>query len=214
MRKIALVLILGFSALPLWSQHVHGAAEMEIGVTGSEVEIRLVVPGADIVGFETRPETHEEVELVERVVETLEERGAEMFVFRMRRNATAEFEHLHVEAPEGFLDHDDHEHEEGEEHHDDDHEHEHDEGEDHDDHDHDHDEGEDHDDHEHHEGEVHSEFVIEAHIVVSDWSRVRDLSVEGVFELIPSLVELSWVALTPEGQFAGEATPRRTRLTF
>lgn len=203
MRKIALVLILGFSALPLWSQHVHGAAEMEIGVTGSEVEIRLVVPGADIVGFETRPETHEEVELVENVVETLEERGAEMFVFRMRRNATAELEHFHVEAPEGFLDHDDHGHEEGEDHHDDD--------------DHEHEEGDDHhddDDHEHDEGEVHSEFVIEAHIVVSDWSRVRDLSVEGVFELIPSLVELSWVALTPDGQFAGEATPRRTRLTF
>ena len=51
--------------------HEHGAAEMQIGIEGSSVEITLELPGKDVVGFEHQAETDEQRAAVDAQTKTL-----------------------------------------------------------------------------------------------------------------------------------------------
>ena len=44
--------------------HKHGVSQLNVGVSGSKVEIELASPGVDIVGFEHKPSTAEQKERV------------------------------------------------------------------------------------------------------------------------------------------------------
>ncbi len=221
---IGAVTLAVFVFTPLFGQvHEHGAANLEISVSGNTVQVDLTIPAADVVGFEHAPENERQRSFIEETIAEIEALQDELFVFRTRRGATVTLVDFEVENPhDDHHDHDeDHHHDEDdhdEDHHHDEDDHDEDHHHDEDDHDEDHDHDDDHHDedhdHDHEHGEVHSDFVIEARFSASDWERIRDLSPRGVFELFPSLTEIDWVLLTPAGQSAGEATSRRPRIPF
>ncbi|WP_298494766.1 DUF2796 domain-containing protein [uncultured Maritimibacter sp.] len=145
--------------------HVHGISTLELAVEGNALEMNLLSPGMDIVGFEYVAESEADKDAVEAAIRTmLMPENIVTLPEAAECRLTEVLAHLHA----GDHDHDDmDEHAEGEAH---DHDHDHAEGEDHDhdheahaegeDHDHDHEEhaeGEDHD-HDHADGAVHSEF--------------------------------------------------------
>ena len=92
--------------------HVHGVGKLNVAVDGQAVEIELITPGADIVGFEHAPETTEDKAVVEGAAATLKD-GEGLFAFPPA--AECRLEEAEVESP--LLDHDgEAAHEHGEEH--------------------------------------------------------------------------------------------------
>ena len=83
--------------------HVHGVARLDIAQEGGTIEMELVAPGADIVGFEHAPESAADKAAVKTAVATLEN-GADLFAFspqaRCRLDA-AEVESALLENDEG-----------------------------------------------------------------------------------------------------------------
>ncbi|MEM1422143.1 MAG: DUF2796 domain-containing protein [Pseudomonadota bacterium] len=82
--------------------HVHGEGVLNIAVEGGELQMELASPGADIVGFETKPETDEQKAAVEAAKKTLSDPIA---VFGPSAAANCEIEkadvELHVEEETG-----------------------------------------------------------------------------------------------------------------
>lgn len=60
--------------------HVHGVARLDIAQEGGTVEMELVAPGADIVGFEHAPESAADKAAVKTAAAALEN-GAGLFAF-------------------------------------------------------------------------------------------------------------------------------------
>ena len=60
--------------------HVHGHGRLNVAVEGAQVDIELMVPGADIVGFEHRPRTAAQKASARKAAATLRS-GDKMFVF-------------------------------------------------------------------------------------------------------------------------------------
>lgn len=60
--------------------HVHGVARLNVAVEGETVEMELMSPGADIVGFEHAPETVVQKAAVAAAAAALED-GAALFAF-------------------------------------------------------------------------------------------------------------------------------------
>ncbi len=81
--------------------HVHGVGKLNVAVDGQAVEIELIAPGADIVGFEHAPETAEDKAAVEGAAATLKD-GEGLFAFPP--SAECRLEEAEVESP--LLDHD------------------------------------------------------------------------------------------------------------
>ena len=61
-----------FSNKVLAQEHVHGQGELLIAQDGAKWHIRLVVPSGDILGFEHAPETEEQKQTLDNLIETLE----------------------------------------------------------------------------------------------------------------------------------------------
>lgn len=155
MKPILLALAATSLAVPAVAQetremgaHVHGVSNAEIAVEHGKVEISILSPGMDIVGFEYEASSAEDKDAVEAAIRTMlvpenivtlpEAAGCRL---------TEVLAHLHAG---------DHDHDDANAHMDDDHDHEHNAHAEGDDHDHDHDahaEGDDHD----HEHEAHAE---------------------------------------------------------
>jgi len=164
-RLALLASVASAAATPLLAQesremeaHVHGVSTVEIAVEGHDVEIDLLSPGMDIVGFEYEASSDTDKDAVEAAIRVLlMPENVLTLPDAAECRLTEVLAHLHSG---------DHGHGEGEGHED------HAEGEDHDhvdhddhaegeDHDHDHDDHEDHaegEDHGHEEGAQHSEF--------------------------------------------------------
>jgi hypothetical protein len=70
----------GFAAEQEHGAHVHGVSQLNIAAEGNAVQIELISPGADIVGFEHRADTAEDKRAVAAAVLTLKDGGA-LFVF-------------------------------------------------------------------------------------------------------------------------------------
>lgn len=174
--------------------HVHGVGQLNLAWDGEEVEIELIAPGVDIVGFEHAPESAEDKRAVEAAAERLRDASA-LFAFPAAAGCALE----EAEVESGLLeDHDEHDHDE--------HDHDH-------DHDHGH-EGEHEDEHGHGEGEeVHAEFHAHYHFACSRPEALSHLDV-GFFDVFPSAQELEVQMVTPRGQDARELTARDARLTF
>lgn len=60
--------------------HVHGIGQIDVAVEGGTVDMRLGLPGADIVGFEHAAESAEDKAAVDKAVATLKAGGA-LFAF-------------------------------------------------------------------------------------------------------------------------------------
>ena len=69
-----LAIFLFFITLPAYSSeraHEHGVGSLSIAVEGNEVEIELIVPGSDVVGFEHLPSSESERQAVIMGAKTL-----------------------------------------------------------------------------------------------------------------------------------------------
>ena len=123
-------------------KHEHGVGELNIAIEGSSINLEFMIPGADIVGFEYKAKSDEDISLVNTALTKFDD-FSNIFTIPNAANCNL------VEAEIAINQGDDHEeHEEHDEH---------DEHEEHDEHD-EHDEHEEHE-HEEHGEETHNEFV-------------------------------------------------------
>ena len=70
---LAAVLVGGFAAAQTHDAHEHGIAQLQIVLSETELEIVLIVPGADFIGFEHSDLSHEEEEALEERIEEIEQ---------------------------------------------------------------------------------------------------------------------------------------------
>ncbi|WP_316015010.1 zinc uptake protein ZrgA [Roseobacter sp. HKCCA0434] len=78
MKSITIALVATTAAAPLFAQqtremdaHVHGVSTLEIAVEGTTVEMNLIAPGADIVGFEYEATSDADLDAVDAAIRTL-----------------------------------------------------------------------------------------------------------------------------------------------
>ncbi len=69
--SLVLPLILSITAKAADSAHEHGVARVSIAVEGHEIEIELIVAGADAVGFEHAASSDSEKQMVTKAAKTL-----------------------------------------------------------------------------------------------------------------------------------------------
>ncbi len=97
--------------------HEHGHSALNIAIEGERIEMELIAPGADIVGFEHVAESAEDKAAVEQAEATLGE-PLSLFVFSADAGCAVESASVEIEGEEHHDDHGDEAHAE-EEHHDD-----------------------------------------------------------------------------------------------
>ena len=193
----ALAVFLATSLQASERAHEHGVGQLSIAIEGNEVEIELVVPGADAVGFEHAARTDSERKAVVAAAEKLKEAKR---LIRLTSGA-----HCHVEKSEvasGLLESDkdehDHAHDNKHEKHAKQNEHKHNEHKEHD---------------KHAEGEIHSEFTAHYHFHCDHPEKLTGADVE-FFKVFPSAHELVARWITSKGQGVTELTAKATRLKF
>ena len=86
LRCSAAALLLAASGSVAWAAerqhgaHEHGVGQLNVAVEGEEVEIELVAPGADIVGFEHEAESDADKAAIAEATEVLAD-GNALFIF-------------------------------------------------------------------------------------------------------------------------------------
>ena len=120
-------------------KHEHGVGELNIAIEGSSINLEFMIPGADIVGFEYKAKSDEDISLVNTALTKFDDFSN---IFTIPNAANCNLVEAEIAINQGD-DHDD--------------EHDHEEHEEHDEHD-EHDEHEEHE-HEEHGEETHNEFV-------------------------------------------------------
>ena len=214
--------------------HEHGSANLNVAIDGDAIEMELIAPGADIVGFEHQPNSDADRAAVDAAVVTFQ-RG----IFTLPESAGCELEavgiysallpdgepvhsgeHHHDDDHGHGHGHDDHGRDKKDDHAHDDHGHDHGEkdGRAHDDHGHDHEKKDDHahDDHDHgdhKDGEEHAEFRVHFHYECKEPAALTGMQTS-YFEDFPNAQELDVAALTGSGQVAAELTRANARLEF
>ena len=177
--------------------HEHGVGQLSIAIQGNKVEIELVVPGADAVGFEHAPRTDSEKKAVVAAAEKL------MEAKRLIRLTSAA--HCHVEKTElasALLESDKDEH---------DHAHDNKHKKHAKQNDHKHNEHKEHD--KHADSEIHSEFTAHYHFHCDHPEKLTGADIE-FFKVFPSAHELVARWITGKGQGVTELTAKATRLKF
>lgn len=176
--------------------HEHGHGQLNLAVEGHELEMELVSPGADIVGFEHHPETESDKQAIEKAAALLK-KGDTLFV--PAEDAECRLEEAEVES--AMMEDDDHDHhaEEKEHGHEKEHAHEKEHG-----------HGQDHAGH---EQETHSEFHVHYHFHCDTPDRLTHIDVK-FFDQFPGAEELEVQAISAKGQTAAELTPQSARFTF
>ena len=193
----ALAVFLATSLQASEPAHEHGVGQLSIAIEGNEVEIELVVPGADAVGFEHAARTDSERKAVVAAAEKLKEAKR---LIRLTSGA-----HCHVEKTEvasALLDSDKDEHDHA-------HDHKHEKHAKQDEHKHN--EHKEHD--KHPDGEIHSEFTAHYHFHCDHPEKLTGADVE-FFKVFPSAHELVARWITSKGQGVTELTAKATRLKF
>lgn len=176
--------------------HVHGVGQLDVVIDGDHLLMDLVMPGADVVGFEHAAATPEEEQANAVALEQLQA-ADQLFLLPAAADCRLDIAEARVARMED--DHHDHGH------HDDDHEH----GHGHDDH-HDN-EGHHHDDHAH--DDDHSEFHVEYVFHCDAPERLDHIEVR-VFAVFPDNETLQARVAGPGGQTATELNAGNTRLTL
>ena len=125
-------------------KHEHGVGELNIAIEGSSINLEFMIPGADIVGFEYKAKSDEDISLVNTALTKFDDFNN---IFKIPNTANCNLVEAEIAINQGDDHDDEHDHEEHEEH------------EEHDEHEHE--EHEEHDEHEHeeHGEETHNEFV-------------------------------------------------------
>ena len=176
--------------------HVHGLSRLNIAIEGNTVEMELLSPGANIVGFEHTARSAEDKALVARATAVLQN-GEDLFAFSSGagcRMEMAEVESALIDENDGdFDEHDTHENDEHSDEHTDEHI------------------DERHD--EHSEVEEHAEFHARYQFRCGQPERLEYIDVK-LFEHFPGTNVLEVQTISPNGQSAHELTPALSRLNF
>ena len=202
MRKFCFILSLGAACLASQSlhaesatvrqhgAHVHGTGQLNVAIENGQLDIELISPAVNIVGFEHHPETEEQKQAIDAATETLKDLPQ---IFGLPAEAGCQLAQVEVEAT--MLEEDEHEHEhEGES-------------------------QEEHtqagaDEHEHeHEGETHSEFHVHYAIQCATPAALGYIDVL-LFQRFSGTKELDAQVIGPNGQTGAELTPSAIRLAL
>jgi hypothetical protein len=173
--------------------HVHGLSELTIAMDTKTIELQLISPAMNLVGFEYKASSKQDIATVKQAELLLEQQDSLFLI------AGGDCEHLSTSIDSSDL-------LESNNHHDDqdDHEKHH----DHDDHEkhHDHDDHEKHDDHgkhddhsEHDQGETHSEMVASYSFTCKDTSKLSSIKV-ALFAFFPGIHKVNTLWVTPSKQ--------------
>ena len=194
---LALAVFLAASLQASEPAHEHGVGQLSIAIEGNEVEIELVVPGADAVGFEHAARTDSERKAIVAAVEKLKEAKR---LIRLTSGAQCHVEKTEVTSAllESGKDEHDHAHDHKHEKHAKQNEHKHNEHKEHD---------------KHADGEIHSEFTAHYHFHCDHPEKLTGADVE-FFKVFPSAHELVARWITSKGQGVTELTAKATRLKF
>ena len=172
--------------------HVHGVAKLNVAIEGGTVQMELIAPGADIVGFEHAPESPQDKAAVKSATATLKD-GAGLFVFPREAGCQlmeAEIESASLEDDHGEDDHGEEEHGNEQEH------------------------GEEDEAHgEEHAEEAHGEFHAHYRFSCARPDRLSHVDVR-FFERFPSGRQIEVQTISPRGQSAQELTASSMRLKF
>ena len=163
--------------------HVHGLSELTIAMDAKTIEIQLISPAMNLVGFEYKASSKQDIAAVKQAELLLEQQDSLFLI------TGGDCEHLSTSIDsEGLLETSAHEDQEK---HDDHHDHEK-----HDDHD---DHGK-HDDHsEHDQGETHSEMVASYSFTCKDTSKLSSIKV-ALFASFPGIHKVNTLWVTPSKQ--------------
>lgn len=181
--------------------HVHGLSELTIAMDATSIELQLISPAMNLVGFEHKASSKQDVAAVKQAELIL---GQEDSLFLI---AGGDCEHFSTSIDSGDLlerdnhhdDHDDHEK------HDD-----HDDHEKHDDHD-DHGKHDDHSDHD--QAETHSEMVASYSYACKDTSKLSSLTV-GLFASFSGIHKINTLWVTPSKQGSNMLSAKNATIEF
>jgi hypothetical protein len=166
------------------ASHEHGVSKLKLAIDGSTLEMELMSPGADIVGFEHAAETPADRAAIKKAASLLR-KGATLFA--PTPAAQCRIVSVEVEAPSGAEKHD-------EKHHDDKHH------------------GKHHDgDHKGAEKDTHSEFHAHYRFACKKPQELTHIDVK-FFERFTAAREIEVEAITGSGQIKRELTPEAPRL--
>ena len=210
--------------------HVHGLSELTIAMDAKSIEIQLISPAMNLVGFEHKATSKQDIAAVKQAELIL---GQEDSLFLI---AGGDCEHLSTsidsdglleagahEDQEKHDDHHDHEkhddhddHEKHDDHYDHDKHNDHDKHSDHDDHDkhNDNDDHGKHDDHsEHDQGETHSEMVSSYSYTCKDTSNLSSIKV-ALFASFSGIHKINTLWVTPSKQGSNMLSAKNSTINF
>jgi hypothetical protein len=169
--------------------HVHGLSELTIAMDAKTIELQLISPAMNLVGFEYKASSKQDIATVKQAELLLEQQDSLFLI------AGGDCEHLSTSIDsDGLLEAGAHEDQEK---HDDHHDHE--KHDDHDDHEK-HDDHGKHDDHsEHDQGETHSEMVASYSFTCKDTSKLSSIKV-ALFAFFPGIHKVNTLWVTPSKQ--------------
>ena len=185
-----LAIFLFLITLPAYSSeraHEHGVGSLSIAVEGNEVEIELIVPGSDVVGFEHLPSSESERQAVIMGAKTLRD-DSRIVILSPKAGCRIE----DVEISSGLMKNQKDNHKAEHKH---EHKHEH--------------KAEHKDEHK----EVHAEFIAHYHFHCDHPEKLTGAKV-GFFKVFPTARELEVKWITPAGQGAAELTGDSPSLKF
>lgn len=183
--------------------HVHGVSTAEIAIEHGKIEIKLLSPGMDIVGFEYGASSAKDKDAVEAAIRQF---LAPDEIVTLPEAASCRLTEVLAHLHSGEHDHHYEEHDDEHEEHDDDHAH--DEGHDDDGHDH-----EEHAEDEHEEGAEHSEFHVRYIFACEDEDALTSVSFP-FFERFENAQEIEVKFVTETGAGTAELTRDASVLTF
>lgn len=171
--------------------HQHGVSKLKLAIDGTGLEMEIVSPGSDIVGFEHPPANAADRQAIAKAAAIFRDAGK---LFAFPAGTGCRLVSTEVEAPSG--DGDGPEKHEGEKHGHDKH----------------------HDEKHHHAKEAkkddhHSEFHSHYRYTCGNPEKLTHIDVK-LFDQFPRAREIEVEAITPSRQFARELTPSSPRLKF
>jgi hypothetical protein len=182
------VLALGCGTLQAHGAHEHGVAEMDVAQDGTELQIELSTPAANLIGFEHPPRNAREQAILRDAVTALEQGGGLLAPSAAAACTLRDARILSALLSTGD---DGHEHDDG-------------------DHDHSPDDDHDHDDHDH----AHADVFVAWRFDCATPAALRELDARGLFTRFPGTETLRVQAVVPRGQLAGTLTSRKPVFRF
>jgi hypothetical protein len=184
--------------------HVHGLSELTIAMDAKTIELQLISPAMNLVGFEHKASSKQDIAAVKQAELIL---GQQDLLFLI---AGGGCQHLSTSIDSGDLLESDNHHDGHDDH--DDHE-KHDDHDDHEKHD-DHDDHGKHDDHsEHDQGDTHSEMVASYSYSCKDTSKLSSIKV-ALFASFPGVHKINTLWVTPSKQGSNSLSAKNSTINF